>query len=74
MMNSDCKLMFRITTGEIVKYNSSLYNSSGKFLQMYKGWTPYFTIEGLFIGARHDNTYYRQPDGKYVKSYWELNK
>jgi hypothetical protein len=64
--------MFKMSTGEIVKYNAHLYNSSGKYLQMYKGWTPYFTIEGDYIGC-HIGGYYRKPDKRYVRSYWVLN-
>lgn len=72
-MTSESPLMFRIVTGEIVKYNECLYHSSGNYLQMYGGWTPYFTNDGVYIGCKTD-AYFLAPDKKTFESYWELNR
>ena len=42
---------------------------------MTEGWTPYYTLEGKYFGAKEDFFGYRvaEENSFHVSSYWDLN-
>lgn len=62
-------LRFDSRTGEMFV---GVVNDGGEGYLMYKHWTPYYNINGDYIGCLLAKGNYRKVNGVCVETYWDL--
>ena len=63
-------LVFNPSTGTTTSNKTKAIGDG--FLHLYKGWVPYFTIDGKYIGFKAGNAFFSIKAKNYMKSYWDL--